>query len=61
MTPDEIAAVADRLTDETVEDRRDDWLAFVDRFGVRWQITDRAQFAGAGTSRGLWLDVPAPS
>jgi hypothetical protein len=57
MSPEEIAAVADRLGDETVESRTQGWLAFVDRFGVRWQLSDTAPCLGAATTRGDWLEV----
>lgn len=54
---EEIHHIADRLTDEMVEARADGWLAFVDRYGFRWQLSDSAPFLGAGNTRGLWLDV----
>ena len=54
---DEIASVAERLDEELVEDRRDDWLAFVDRFGIRWQLTSTGRFSGSGDQAGRWLDV----
>lgn len=57
MVPDEIDQVAERLDDEMVENRSDGWLAFIDRFGVRWQLSSTAPFRGAGTTRGSWLDV----
>lgn len=57
MAPEEIAAVADRLDDERVESRKDGWLAFIDRFGVRWQLSDTAPFLGAGRTGGEWLEV----
>ncbi|HSM02479.1 MAG TPA: VOC family protein [Acidimicrobiia bacterium] len=56
-TRDEIEAVAGRLADETIEDHREEWLAFLDRYGVRWQLSTRAPFRGAGDSQGRWLDV----
>lgn len=44
---DEIAAVASRLSaDARVEAHRPDWLAFVDRYGVRWQLTTRRYGTG---------------
>ena len=51
MSQEEIGAVRGRLgSDESVEDSRDDWLAFVDRYGTRWQLSDSAPFRGAGFS-----------
>lgn len=45
---DEIAAVAARLpADALVEGHRPDWLAFVDRYEVRWQLTSRRYGAGS--------------
>lgn len=45
---DEIAAIASRLPADTlVEARRPDWLAFVDRYGVRWQLTTRRYGTGS--------------
>lgn len=57
MTADDIEAVGDRLTDETIEDHQDEWLAFVDRYGVRWQLTTAAPFHGSGDISGIWLEV----
>lgn len=57
----EIDAVSARLDDEAVDDRRDDWLAFVDDIGVRWQLSATASFGGAGETRGAWLDIPGSS
>ena len=38
----EIEAIASRMpADAYVEAHRPDWLAFVDRFGVRWQLATR--------------------
>jgi hypothetical protein len=56
--PEEIAAVEDRLgNDEVVEGTGDGWLAFVDRYGTRWQLSEGFEFRGAGEIRGDWLDV----
>lgn len=57
MTEEEIESVAERLGDETVEDHGEDWLAFVDRYGVRWQLSTRGPFRGSGDSQGRWLAV----
>jgi hypothetical protein len=58
MTRDEIEAVRNRLPDDaTVESQADGWLAFVDRFGVRWQLSDSRPFRGAGERNGIWVDV----
>jgi hypothetical protein len=52
-----IDEVADRLDDESIEDRSPGWLAFVDRYGMRWQLSDSAAFLGAGTTTGTWLTI----
>jgi catechol 2,3-dioxygenase-like lactoylglutathione lyase family enzyme len=57
MEPEEITAVTDRMNGELIESRTDRWLAFVDRYGVRWQLSDSGPFLGAGTSRDVWLEV----
>ncbi len=57
MEPDEIIDVRRRLEDETVESSGEGWLAFVDRFGVRWQLSDTAPFLGAGMTSGRWLEI----
>jgi catechol 2,3-dioxygenase-like lactoylglutathione lyase family enzyme len=57
MDADAVAAVGDRLDDETLEDHRDGWLAFVDRYGVRWQLSATFPFVGAGDGAGIWLEV----
>lgn len=57
MPAEEIAAVASRLNDEAIEDHQGEWLAFVDRYGVRWQLSVRGPFRGSGDSQGRWLEV----
>jgi len=57
MTAEEIDAVASRLEAEMIEEQRADWLAFIDRHGVRWQLSTTAPFRGAGERAGRWLDV----
>jgi hypothetical protein len=51
-----IERVADRLEGETIESHENGWLAFVDRMGVRWQLSSSAPFRGAGAD-GSWLEV----
>lgn len=57
LEPDGIEEIADRLTEEAVESREEGWLAFVDRYGMRWQLSATAPFLGSGVARGRWLDV----
>jgi len=57
MTAEEIESVAERLGEETIEDHREGWLAFVDRYGVRWQLSTSGPFRGSGDSQGRWLAV----
>jgi hypothetical protein len=57
LEADGIEAIADRLTEEAVESRDEGWLAFVDRYGMRWQLSATAPFLGSGVARGQWLDV----
>jgi catechol 2,3-dioxygenase-like lactoylglutathione lyase family enzyme len=57
MTPAEIEEVATRLDDEVVEDHGEGSLAFIDRMGVRWQVSARGPFRGAGEIHGRWLAV----
>jgi hypothetical protein len=58
MEDDEIEAIRARLPDDAyVESEQDGWLAFVDRFGVRWQLSNRQPFRSAGERADLWLDV----
>ena len=57
MAADEIAAIEGRMDTEVVEDRGEAWLTFVDRYGVRWQLSTDAPFMGAGEATGRWLDV----
>lgn len=52
----EIDRVAARLGNETIESHDDGWIAFIDSYGVRWQLSASAPFRGAGAS-GHWLDV----
>lgn len=51
-----IEEVRSRLTDELVEGADEAWLAFVDRYGQRWQLSETAPFEGAG-AKGRWLTV----
>lgn len=58
MQRDEIEAVRTRLPgDASIETHSRGWLAFVDRFGVRWQLSDTAAFRSSGETRGVWRDV----
>lgn len=54
---DEIAGVAARLSEEERGgSSAEHWLAFVDRYGLRWQLSTTAPFRGAG-ARGRWLEA----
>ncbi len=56
MDEDDLDELRGRLPAETViESQAAGWLAFVDRFGVRWQISSSAEFKSSGESRGHWL------
>jgi len=58
MGHDELALLRSRLAADTVvESDAEGWLAFVDRFGVRWQLSESAGFGSSGESRGRWLDL----
>lgn len=58
MDESEIEQVRRRLPeDASIEARSDTYLAFVDRFGVRWQLSTTRQFVGAGEREGLWLEI----
>ncbi len=60
MDAAEIEAIRSRLPDDvTVETEGVGWLAFVDRFGVRWQLSDTAPFRSAGEREGRWLGETA--
>lgn len=60
MEQDEIEAVRARLPEDAlVETASEGWLAFVDRFGVRWQLSDTQPFRSAGDRDGIWLNVDA--
>jgi catechol 2,3-dioxygenase-like lactoylglutathione lyase family enzyme len=54
--PEVVAEIGRRLTDEVVEGQDEGWLAFVDRYGQRWQLSGSAPFRGAGAD-GRWLEV----
>ncbi len=58
MNNEEMEGLRSRLPVETViESEAEGWLAFVDRFGMRWQISTSAGFSSTGESRGRWLDL----
>lgn len=58
MGEDEIEQVGRRLPeDASIEARSDEHLAFVDRYGVRWQLSTTRRFVGAGEREGLWLEI----
>ena len=58
MAAEEIAAVRARLPEDTlVETESDGWLAFLDRFGVRWQLSATRPFASAGQVSDTWLEL----
>lgn len=58
MAEDEIGQVCSRLPEDTaIEASSDGYLAFVDRFGVRWQLGTTRRFVGAGVREGLWLEI----
>jgi catechol 2,3-dioxygenase-like lactoylglutathione lyase family enzyme len=58
MDRSEIDQVRGRLPEDAlVESESEGWLAFVDRFGFRWQLTDSGGFRSAGETGGTWLDV----
>lgn len=60
MERDEIEAVRARLPEDAlVETESEGWLAFLDRFGVRWQLSDTQPFRSAGERDGIWLNVPS--
>ena len=53
---DEIDRIASRLPDDvTVETRARGQLEFVDRFGVRWQLSSTRRFTSAGERAGVWF------
>lgn len=53
-----IEEIAGRLPpDVFVELRRPGYLEFVDRYGVRWQLSPSAEFRSYGERLGRWLDV----
>jgi catechol 2,3-dioxygenase-like lactoylglutathione lyase family enzyme len=57
-TVEEVASVRGRLPGDTpVEVDQEDALTFLDPFGFRWQLCGPG-FAGAGDTRGRWLEVP---
>ena len=58
MSHEEMEGLRSRLPVETViESEAEGWLAFVDRFGMRWQVSTSARFSSTGESRGRWLDL----
>lgn len=58
MDEDEIEQVRRRLSeDATIEASSDGYLAFVDRFGMRWQLGTTRRFVGAGVREGRWLEI----
>ena len=58
MDKDEIEKVCRRLQGDTiVESSSIGYLAFIDRYGVRWQLSTTRWFVGAGEREGLWLEI----
>lgn len=57
MDVKEIEGVAGRLSPASVETKEDGWLAFVDRYGMRWHLADRAEFRSYGAAFDRWLDL----
>ena len=58
MSNEEMEGVRSRLPAEAfIEGEAEGWLAFVDRYGMRWQISTSAVFASTGESLGSWLDL----
>jgi catechol 2,3-dioxygenase-like lactoylglutathione lyase family enzyme len=58
MEAGELAAVEDRLGDEAVVGATTpSWLAFVDRYGIHWQLATGERFSTQGEMHGRWLEV----
>jgi catechol 2,3-dioxygenase-like lactoylglutathione lyase family enzyme len=58
MSNEEMEGLRSRLPVETViEGEAEGWLAFVDRFGMRWQVSNSAGFSSTGESLDRWLDL----
>jgi catechol 2,3-dioxygenase-like lactoylglutathione lyase family enzyme len=56
MGKEEIEGVAGQLSPASVETKEDGWLAFVDHYGMRWHLADRAEFRSNGEAYDRWLD-----
>ena len=58
MDDEAIGEVAGRLpSDVSPVSHRPGSLEFVDRYGVRWQLSSRSVFRSSGDAFGRWLDV----
>ena len=57
LETDELDGVGDRLTDEAILNRRDDYLEMIDRFGFHWQLKTNSSWTPPGVSAGRWLDI----
>ena len=58
MEEDEIERVRRRLPDDSIlESSSDGYLVFIDRYGLRWQLSTTRRFVGAGEREGSWLEV----
>lgn len=58
MTEAEMAGVASRLPDDTkILGSGPNWLDFIDRHVLHWQLATGSEFRGSGDRDGLWLKV----
>lgn len=52
-----IDEIAGRLPPDAPRSHRHGYLEFVDRYGIRWQLSSRSQFRSSGDALGRWIDM----
>lgn len=52
-----IDEIAGRLPPDAPGSHRHGYLEFVDRYGIRWQLSSRSRFRSSGDALGHWIDM----